>query len=282
LDGGGVSIHAAELGAPGQPAVLFLHGWPQDWSAFERVMLEFGNARHLVSIDLPGVGGSEGRIASGDKRLIARCVKRVIDAMALREVTLVGHDVGGQIVFAFLHEFPDEVSRAVMMNIAVPGVEPWSQVVGNPRIWHFGFHNVPALPELLVRGHTERYFDFFFDALSARREGVSAAARAAYARAYARPDALRTGFDWYRAFEQDEKHNQQMRGHAVRTPVLYLRGQREGGVMDDYLRGFRAAGLQDVRGALIADSGHYAPDEQPTAVADAIRRFATVGREPVR
>jgi pimeloyl-ACP methyl ester carboxylesterase len=279
---GSVSIHAAECGTPGRPAVLFLHGWPQDWSSFERVMRAFGDARHLVAIDLPGIGQSQGRWESGDKVLIARLVKRVVDALELSEVTLVGHDVGGQVVFAYLREFPDELARAVMMNIAVPGVEPWSQVVRNPRIWHFAFHNVPALPELLVRAHIGPYFDFFFDALSARRDGVSPQARAAYVRAYAHSDALRTGFDWYRAFEQDERHNQQMREHAVRTPVLYLRGQREGGVIEEYLKGFRAAGLQDVRGALIADSGHYAPDEQPAAVADAIRRFVGVERVAAR
>jgi len=55
--------------------------------------------------------------------------------------------------------------------------------------------------------------------------------------------------------------------------VLYLRGQRETGSIDDYLRGFRAAGLQDVRGGLIPDSGHYAPDERPRAVVEAIGRF---------
>jgi len=268
-----LSIHVAECGTPGRPALLFLHGWPQDWSSFAQVMLGLGDALHLVALDLPGIGESEGSLPSHDKATIARCIKQVVDAMALKELTLVGHDVGAQVVFAYLHEFPDELARAVMMNIVVPGVEPWSQVVSHPKVWHFAFHAVPALPELLVAGREARYFDYFFDLLSARRDGVAPAARAAYARAYQRASALRTGFDWYRAFERDERHNLALREHRVRTPVLYLRGQRELGSMDDYLKGFRAAGLQDLRGALIPDSGHYAPDEQPRAVAQAIGRF---------
>jgi pimeloyl-ACP methyl ester carboxylesterase len=267
------SIHVAECGTPGRPAVVFLHGWPQDWSSFAPVMRALGDALHSAALDLPGIGESEGSLPSHDKATIARCIKQVIDALALKQPTLVGHDVGAQVVFASLHQFPDDIARAVLMNIVVPGVEPWSQVVRNPKIWHFAFHALPELPELLVGGHEARYFDYFFDALSARRDGVSAAARAAYVRAYQRPLALRTGFEWYRAFEQDEKHNQALLGHAVRTPVLYLRGQREPGAIDDYLKGLRAAGLQDVRGALIPDSGHYAPDEQPRAVAQAIGRF---------
>jgi pimeloyl-ACP methyl ester carboxylesterase len=268
-----ILIHVVERGNAGQPAALFLHGWPQDWSAFEKVMLALGDARHLVAIDLPGIGLSEGHLPSNDKRSIARCVKRLIETLELGDVTLIGHDVGAQVVFAYLHAFPDELSRAVMMNIAVPGVDPWSQVVRNPKIWHFAFHAVPELPELLVLSHQVRYFDYFFNTLSARRDGVDISARAHYAKAYDRLGALQTGFGWYRAFDQDERDNLQMRDHKVRTPVLYLRGQREPGSMDDYLKGFRAAGLQDVRGGLIGDSGHFAPDEQPGAVAEAIGRF---------
>jgi len=269
----GVSIHAAECGPEHRPAVVFLHGWPQDWSAFARVMLALSDERRLVAIDLPGIGLSEGTLPSGDKRTIARCVHRVLAALELTDVTLVGHDVGGQIVFAHLLQFPDELRRAVMMNIVVPGVDPWSQVMRNPKIWHFAFHALPELPELLVAGHEARYFDHFFNALSARRDGVSASSRAAYVKAYQNPTALHTGFEWYRAFEHDERDNAQQRDRHVRTPVLYLRGQRELGSMDDYLRGFRAAGLDDLRGALIPDSGHFAADEQPRAVAEAIGRF---------
>jgi pimeloyl-ACP methyl ester carboxylesterase len=268
----GLSIHAAERGS-GRSSVLFLHGWPQDWSSFEQVMLAMGEGRRLVAIDLPGIGLSEGSLASGHKRTIARCVKRVIDALELTQVTLVGHDVGGQIVFAFLQAYPDELTRAVMMNIVVPGVEPWSQVVRNPKIWHFAFHALPELPELLVSGHQARYFDHFFNTLSARRDGVDAQARAAYAKAYQRPQALHTGFEWHRTFEQDERDNEHGAIQKIRTPVLYLRGQRQPGGVDEYLKGFRVAGLQDVRGALIPDSGHFAPDEQPREVAAAVRRF---------
>ena len=109
-------------------------------------------------------------------------------------------------------------------------------------------------------------------------------ARAHYAKAYEPPLALHTGFEWYRSLEQDERDNVQTRDHKVHTPVLYLRGQREPGLVDDYLKGLRAAGLQNVRGGLVNDAGHYAPDEQPGAVAEAIGRFigaipAAVARE---
>jgi pimeloyl-ACP methyl ester carboxylesterase len=91
--------------------------------------------------------------------------------MGLKTLTLVGHDVGGQIVYSYLHSCPGDLHKAVIMNVAVPGVPPWFEVKRNPHIWHFAFHAVPDLPEKLVWGQQAAYFDFFYDAISARKGG---------------------------------------------------------------------------------------------------------------
>ncbi len=274
VQSGDASIHVVEGGSPDQPAVLFVHGWPESWAAFEQTMLFMSDKAHVMAIDLPGIGGSTPPAASGDKRTLARAVRGVIAALGLQRVTLVGHDVGGQIVYAFLHAFPNELHRAVIMNVAVPGVAPWSDIKRNPAIWHFAFHAIPDLPETLVAGRQAEYFAYFYDRLSARAGGVSQRARAVYAEAYARPEALRAGFDWYRAFPQDERNNMAVERQTVDTPVLYLRGTKDPGFgVDRYVEGLRHGGLTNVEAGEIADSGHFAPDEQPEAVARALERF---------
>jgi pimeloyl-ACP methyl ester carboxylesterase len=272
VDVEGVSLHVVESGTPGGESLFFLHGWPASSAAFKSVMLELGGSVHGVAIDLPGIGGSEGEPAGHDKRTLARYVDGAISALGLEDVTLVGHDVGGQIAYAYLHAYPGRLKRAVLMNIVVPGVDPWSEVERNPHIWHFAFHAVPKLPELLVADHVAKYFAFFYDAL-AGPAGVGEEARRTYAQAYSRPSALRTGFDWYRAFAQDEKDNLAVKGQPVSTPVLYLRGECEPGDMEAYLKGFRDGGLQGVRPTVLPNSGHFAPDEQPAALAEALRQF---------
>ena len=270
----GTSIHVVEAGSPGRPAVLFLHGWPESSAAFERIMLLLGDRAHLFAMDLPAIGGSITPPPSGLKRTLARYVRGVIAALALERVTLVGHDVGGQIVYAYLHAFPTDLRRAVIMNVAVPGVAPWSDIKRNPAIWHFTFHGIPELPETLVSGREAAYFGYFHDRLSAKPGAVSAAARKTYAEAYARPAALRAGFDWYRAFQQDERDNIAVERQTVDTPTLYLRGSKDPGLgLDRYVEGLRHGGLREVQGTEIADCGHFAPDEQPEAVAQSIERF---------
>jgi pimeloyl-ACP methyl ester carboxylesterase len=271
----GLFIHVAEAGTAGQPAVFFLHGWPESWAAFEHVMATLSTDAHVIAMDLPGVGGSVTPAPWSDKRTLATYVRGVMERLSLDDVTLVGHDVGGMIVYAYLRASLGRVTRAVIMNTAIPGVDPWDEVKRNPHIWHFAFHAVPGLPEILVAGHQSAYFDFFYDRLAADPAGVTEEARETYVDAYARTSALRAGFDWYRAFDQDEHDNAAASRGRDDTPLLYLRGERDPGLgLERYVSGLQAAGMANVRGGIIEGSGHFAPDEQPERVAEAIREFA--------
>lgn len=269
----GISIHVVQGGSRNNPAVLFLHGWPQNWAAFEKIMIGLTSDAHVIAIDLPGIGGSETPMSSNDKKSLTRCVSGVISTLELQAVTLVGHDIGGQIVYAYLKTYPGELRQAVIMNVAVPGVDPWSEVKRSPNIWHFAFHAVPELPERLVQGKEATYFAFFYDAIAAKPGAISECARKTYVQAYSRPAALHTGFEWYRAFPQDEKDNIATRTGAIGCPVLYLRGEHERGELEDYVKGLQESGLRNLRGRVIPGSGHFAPDEQPNEVTKVLQEF---------
>jgi pimeloyl-ACP methyl ester carboxylesterase len=261
----GLPLQVVEGGVRDGPGMLFLHGWPATSASFAAVMERLAGRARVAAIDLPGIGNSPVPPPANDKKTLAGVVRGAIAALGLRQTTLVGQDVGGMITYAYLHAYPGTVERAVIMNTAIPGVDPWEEVVRNPQIWHFGFHAVPRLPETLVAGRQGPYFDFFYDVLS-RPGGVSREARQRYVEAYSRPEALKTGFDWYRAFPRDAEDNRRV-DRGCSTAVLYLRGERESGDLDRYVAGLRAGGLREVRGQLIADSGHFAADEAPEAVA---------------
>lgn len=269
-----LSIHVIRGGSQSSPALLFLHGWPQCADAFRPLMTKVADRFQVVAIDLPGIGRSTGRPPGRDKRTLAAVVHRLIRTLDLDRTILVGHDIGGMIVYAFLRTYPGGVNGAVIMNVAVPGVDPWEEIVRNPAIWHFGFHNVPELPERLVTGHVDTYFDFFFDTIAATPEAVTQAARRAYAAAYSTRQSLKAGFDWYRAFSEDAAYNAAHHGDAVDTPTLYLRGEKEHGFdLTRYVDGLRGSGLGNVSGQLISNAGHFSADEQPDELADIIASF---------
>jgi pimeloyl-ACP methyl ester carboxylesterase len=272
----GGSLHLVQTGNHDLPPVLFLHGWPQHWSVWTRVMELAGPYINAIAIDLPGVGGSVLGDAPGTTHGIADLLSQAVQStIGPRRLTVIGHDVGGQVVYAWLMRHPGTLDGAVIMDVVVPGVPPWEEVLRNPHIWHFAFHAIPQLPERLVTGHELEYFDFFYQALARHPERIDPPARAAHAAAYARLEALRSGFNWYRSFADDAVHNETAvkRGVQIAMPVLYVRGSHESGNIDRYLAGLRHAGLPAVRGALIPDCGHFAPEEQPAAVWSAILAY---------
>ena len=55
--------------------------------------------------------------------------------------------------------------------------------------------------------------------------------------------------------------------------VLYLRGDKEGGDIEVYLKGFVDAGVRRVERGVIPGAGHFAPEEAPEAVWREIASF---------
>lgn len=273
LDAGDCTLHVVEAGDPHGRPYLFLHGWPESWRTWKDVLILAGSEARAIAIDLPGIGGSTGP-TDGSKRQLAATVHELVSTLELSDLTLVGHDIGGMVTYAYLREYAD-IARAVIMDTAVPGVEPWSQVLANPYIWHFGFHAVRGLPETLVRDNQAEYFGYFYDVLSAEPDRITAEARGDQVDAYRTDAAMSAGFDFYRAFTQDAQDNAESSQAApIHTPLLYLRAERGGGDVEAYSDGFTAAGITHLRTAVVPDTGHFMQEETPTETWRVISGFA--------
>jgi len=270
----GSSLHVVEAGDPEAVPFLFLHGWPESWHSWRQLMGVASRQVRAIAIDLPGIGESTGDPTDGSKRQLAAVVHGLVETMGLRNLTLVGQDVGGMVTYAYLRTFTD-LGRSVIMDVVIPGIDPWEQVLRNPHLWHFAFHSIPELPETLVRGHQGKYFDYFYDTISAAPSKITPEVRAVHAQAYATDSALTAGFNWYRTFPQDAAVNMEAGSQApLATPLLYLRGEREGGQINDYLEGFRSAGMTHVDHALVPNAGHFTQEEAPEDTWQVIAEFS--------
>lgn len=259
-----------EHGNPEGPDYLLLHGWPE-WSViwFDLMRLAEADA-HFVAIDFPGIANSVEASTDGSTDALAKVAHEVAESLALRSPTIVGHDLGGMVAYSYARLFNDAV-RIVIADVAVPGIEPWSKVVTNPYIWHFAFHSIPQLPETLVVGHEAEYFGFFLDYGTKSPENISADLRAQLVDAYRDPRSLKAGFDEYRAFTKDVEANAGV--HDIAADVLYLRGETEGGDLDEYAEGLRASGVRTVTTGRIAGAGHYTTMEAPAELWREIRSW---------
>ena len=142
-----------------------------------------------------------------------------------------------------------------------------------PSDWHFGFHQTPDLPEALVADRQAIYFSSFYNRLGATPGVISQADAAVFVNAYRSPGQLRAGFEWYRAFPQDEAFNK-AHTETLATPMLLLGPDGPSGQFLPLMAsGLTQVGVPNVRTVIIKEGGHWITEEQPEAVTDAIRTF---------
>jgi pimeloyl-ACP methyl ester carboxylesterase len=89
----GVSIRFAESG-PRDASALLLSPWPESVFAYESIWPRLSDHTHLVAIDLPGFGRSQGKEALMSPRAMGAFIVRAADVFGLEHPHIVGPDVG--------------------------------------------------------------------------------------------------------------------------------------------------------------------------------------------
>jgi pimeloyl-ACP methyl ester carboxylesterase len=263
----GAVIHA-RIGGTG-PAVVMLHGFGDTGDMWAPVAAQLVKDHTVLVPDLRGMGLSSHPEGGYDKKTQARDIAQVMDKLGIDRAALVTHDIGNMVGYALAAQFPDRVTRWVVIDAPLPGIGPWDEILRSPALWHFNFRGPDV--ERLVQGRERIYLDRFWNELSADPKAIDEATRRHYAELYARPGAMHAAFNQFAAFTQDAVDNKTLAAHGKLTmPVLALGADHSFGTqMADDLR-FVAS---DVTAGVIANSGHWVMEEQPAQTTAAIVGF---------
>ena len=131
--------------------VLLLHGWPQHWWCWRRVIEQLRGRYHLLVPDLRGFGWSEASGKGYSAATFARDAVGLLDALDIDRAHVVGHDWGGFTGFLLGLEHPSRIDRLLLCN--TPG--PWARLnprvaIGLRRAWYVPLVAAPVLGERMV------------------------------------------------------------------------------------------------------------------------------------
>jgi len=272
IETNGATIHV-RVGGQG-PAVVLLHGYGETGDMWAPMAADLARNYTVVVPDLRGLGLSSKPQGGFDKKTQAGDVTGVLDALRIEHADLVTHDIGNMVGFAFAAQNPQRVGRFALIDAPVPGVGPWEEILRNPLLWHFRFGG-PDM-ERLVAGRERIYLDRFWNEFSATPSRFGEAAREHYAKLYALPGAMHSGFAQFAAFDQDAVDNRAYlaAGGKLTMPVLAIGGEKSfGPAMAAVMR----AAAADVSEGIIPDSGHWIMEENPAATTAMIRAFLDKG-----
>lgn len=259
-------------GSGGVP-IVFIHGWPQSADEFRGVMQRLA-ANHLVlAPDLRGIGGTSSLGQDWTKEALAHDLRDFMTKLDLDQAVVVGHDIGGMVAYAYARLFPDTIRGVAVLDVPLPGIAPWDDLVVNPVAWHFAFHAQKPLAEDLVMGRQATYFGYFMRHVAKHPEAITDEDVAVYAAAYGSREQLSAGFELYRAFPADRAFVRTQTGQFYLPLLLVGAEYSVGGALPMIAEDLKAHGVTDVRCVVIEDSGHWIMEEQPAATADAIASF---------
>jgi pimeloyl-ACP methyl ester carboxylesterase len=280
----GTRFHVVEAGTG--PLVLFLHGFPEFWWAWQHQLRVLADAGfRAVAVDLRGYGASDKPPRGYDGYTMAGDVAGLVRALGERKAVLVGCGYGGLLAWTAACFHPRLVRRLVVVGAAHPlrlraavASDPRGQLRAALPVLKF---QLPRYEHLVARDNAALVGEYLhrwggrdwvgtpeFDDYEAKcREAmqipqVSFCAMEAYR--WAVRSVLRIqGYRFVKLLQQ-----------PIVAPTLQLHGAEDNAILPRTALGSGRYVIADYEWRLLDGIGHFAHQEAPDLVAGEVLRWA--------
>jgi pimeloyl-ACP methyl ester carboxylesterase len=269
----GFRQHVAEAGDPDGDPLVMLHGWPQHWWCWRKVIPGLADRYRVICPDLRGHGWSDAPAGGYGKQQFARDLVALLDELGLERVKLAGHDWGSMAGFLACIREPERFDRLLALSIAPPF--PVKQGPTAPlEAWRLYYQlplTLPVIAPQLVRRPS--FLEVFFKAGTLSDDAIAGADLDLYTHVLASRPHVTLGV--YRTFITREAWQLGSGAWAgpLRVPTRVMVG--EGDVVANAERIIRASKpyASDLRVHEVRGARHFLPEEQPQAVVERALAF---------
>ncbi len=260
----GLELHVAEAGA-GAPVVL-VHGWPQHWWAWRRVVPLLAPHARVVMVDLRGFGWSSAPPGGYDKATMADDLLAALDALELERVRLVSHDWGAYIACLACLSAPERFEHLLAMSCPLPLGRPSARQARE--LWRFAYQLVlaaPAVGERLIA--SEGFIGNVLRRGAAAPDTYTEDELRTFSAVLAEPARARASVQLYRTFLLHEAGR--TGGGRLRVPTHAMTGARDPAVRPVLLEGAEDH-ADELTVETVPGCGHFLPEERPELVAERV------------
>lgn len=264
VDVDGLRVHVAEAGS-GPPLVL-LHGWPQHWYCWHRVVPLLADSYRLVMPDLRGHGWSDAPDGPYDKEQLATDLLGLLDALELPQVGLIGHDWGGWTGFLAALRAPERFSGFLALGIPHPFLSlDLGRALQAWRLWYQVVLSTPGLAQTMLRT-SPRPVETVIRLGSSDRLVTDARH---YGEVLQEPARARATVAMYRTFLLQESAAVmagRYRNQRLTVPTRLVVGAQDPVASRAILKGWEPY-ADDMTLEVLPGLGHFLPEEAPEEVA---------------
>src|SRR5258706_5083291 len=137
-DGASIFVRSAGAG----PVVVLLHGYAATSDSWALWQLNWSRATRSLFLTFAVSENPLARQAVTTRQ--ASDIRAVVTTLGLDRASVVSHDIGIMVAYAYAARYPDKVERLVVMDAPIPGIAPRDDIVKNPALWHFSFNGPDA------------------------------------------------------------------------------------------------------------------------------------------
>jgi pimeloyl-ACP methyl ester carboxylesterase len=297
----GVRLHYASAGSG--PLVLFLHGYPSFWYQWKDQMLEMSRDHLAVGLDMRGYNTSS-RPQGLEPYLMPHLVEDVRQlaeklAGPNKKFTLVAHDWGASVAWAFAMYHPEMLDKLIIVNGPHPFVSerelhenPAQRYASN---YFFVFNNYLAPGEKPVdendtkESGNRRAHTGFVEA-AVRAGHYTEADRQFWIDAWSQPGSTTAGLSYYRANHRNAPFNDThpastiphswsakevtagAKSTIIKVPTLVIWGMKDTALLVGNISGLEKW-VPNLSVKLYPDDDHWVMIEKYKEVAQDIRHF---------
>jgi pimeloyl-ACP methyl ester carboxylesterase len=267
----GTTLHYVAAGTGGTP-ILLVHGFPETWWSFHRLIPLLAAHHRVFAVDLRGFGDSGNGPGTYDSATAAEDLHLLIEQLGVGPVHLTGQDIGGASVFRLATTHPQDVLSLTAIETGLPGfgMEVLADIT-HGGVWYIGVLAAPGIPEMLLTGREREFLgQYVFPTMSATPGAITEADIDEFARTYARPDGWRGAIGLYRSMLREGSEITALaQTPGLNVPVLAV-GARAGSFT---LATMTQAAASEVSSVSLDGVGHYAAMEAPEELAKAMIEF---------
>jgi epoxide hydrolase 4 len=264
-----------------------MHGFPQFWFLWRCQLADLGDDHAVFAPDMRGYNLSckpEDPEAYRMRHLL-NDVRGLIEQLGVGPLTLVGHDWGGIVSWAFALKYPEMLDRLVIIDAPPPFT--WNRDLRESPKQRSAVNYMIELskpspePEEMLAANDFSMIDDIMRRIGGSAAELSDDERATYHEAWAQPGALRGGLNYYRAARMGdqvaaggvpEDYATKITLQSVSVPTLVIWGEKDAALLPSLTRGL-SEWVPWLRLEIIPGAGHWVPYERPDEVNSLIREF---------
>jgi len=265
----GVKLHTMMIGK-GEPLIL-LHGFPDFWYGWKNIILDLKNEFRLIVPDTRGINLSskpEG-VENYVLDYLVEDIKILSEKLNIGVFTLVGHDWGGAIAWAFGYKYPELLKKLIIINS------------GHPKTFRSKIKEIPKqrrssgyMRQLIKPGGEQGLLKNDMMGLKAavfgttrRKDAFTEEDKRLYIESWSQPNSILRAVNYYRA-----NRNITESVGVIEVPTLVIHGMKDNFVRPLVLDGLEEL-VKDLKIVRVERSSHWVMHDAPEIVCSSIKEF---------